>query len=649
MTEDKKKLRRAYGATHSTAAKTVAFIFCILMLFVTAVSVLGAVIMWQAEVYGYSEESLRDEAYENVLSSYVYNTLFYSKVDSDAKLKAYIEQTNIGRVRVKGAGYDIDLTLKPVDERFEYSYSRIKVYESSSSGVGDYVWSAIIDEDTYDRENMVTVTFTVASELTVPDGIYWSNILIRVMYALRFWIYPIGICALLTAVLCFVFLMCAAGKRRGVIEVTPSNLTKVPFEIPTFLLALLVIECLTVIDLIDHDDLALTIGLFVSGMICAVGALFWMMSLAIRIKLGTIFKNTIIYRILRYIGLSIRVIWRSTAKFIKSIPLVWKTVIVVGVLFLAEFFSMVIFLPYNAFLFIFLWIITRIFLAVAITCVSIMMKDLQKGGKAIASGDFENKIDTTYLILDFKEHGEDLNRIGEGINRAVDERMKSERMKTELITNVSHDIKTPLTSIINYSDLICREECDNENIKEYSAILHNQSERMKRLIDDLVEASKASSGNIDIMLAECDARVLVSQSAGEYSQRLADAGLELVCSAPENEIRIMADGRRMWRVLDNLMNNVRKYALPGTRVYFGLEEHGGQAIFSIKNVSREALTVNADELSERFVRGDASRNTEGNGLGLSIAKSLTELQGGKFDIIIDGDLFKVTLTFEKVK
>ncbi len=644
MTEDKKKLRRAYGATHSTAAKTVAFIFCILMLFVTAVSVLGAVIMWQAEVYGYSEESLRDEAYENVLSSYVYNTLFYSKVDSDAKLKAYIEQTNIGRVRVKGAGYDIDLTLKPVDERFEYSYSRIKVYESSSSGVGDYVWSAIIDEDTYDRENMVTVTFTVASELTVPDGIYWSNILIRVMYALRFWIYPIGICALLTAVLCFVFLMCAAGKRRGVIEVTPSNLTKVPFEIPTFLLALLVIECLTVIDLIDHDDLALTIGLFVSGMICAVGALFWMMSLAIRIKLGTIFKNTIIYRILRYIGLSIRVIWRSTAKFIKSIPLVWKTVIVVGVLFLAEFFSMVIFLPYNAFLFIFLWIITRIFLAVAITCVSIMMKDLQKGGKAIASGDFENKIDTTYLILDFKEHGEDLNRIGEGINRAVDE-----RMKTELITNVSHDIKTPLTSIINYSDLICREECDNENIKEYSAILHNQSERMKRLIDDLVEASKASSGNIDIMLAECDARVLVSQSAGEYSQRLADAGLELVCSAPENEIRIMADGRRMWRVLDNLMNNVRKYALPGTRVYFGLEEHGGQAIFSIKNVSREALTVNADELSERFVRGDASRNTEGNGLGLSIAKSLTELQGGKFDIIIDGDLFKVTLTFEKVK
>ena len=245
------------------------------------------------------------------------------------------------------------------------------------------------------------------------------------------------------------------------------------------------------------------------------------------------------------------------------------------------------------------------------------------------------------------DHAEDLNRIGQGMNIAVEERLKSERMKTELITNVSHDIKTPLTSIINYSDLIFREDCENEKIKEYASVLHNQSERLKKLIDDLVEASKASSGNIDIMLAECDARVLISQVAGEYYQRLTEVGLELVCTSPDDEVRIMADGRRLWRVFDNLMNNARKYAMSGTRVYVSLEEVGGRAVFRFKNISREALSVNADELSERFVRGDASRNTEGNGLGLSIAKNLCELQKGRLELSIDGDLFKATVTLPK--
>jgi signal transduction histidine kinase len=295
------------------------------------------------------------------------------------------------------------------------------------------------------------------------------------------------------------------------------------------------------------------------------------------------------------------------------------------------------------------WLLGNIIATFFIIYFVLMLIRLKKGAREIAEGKLDYKVDTKYLILDLKDHGEDLNRIRDGMNIAVDERLKSERMKTELITNVSHDIKTPLTSIINYSDLICREECENENIKEYASVLHNQSERMKRLLDDLVEASKASSGNIDILLAECDARVLISQVSGEYYQRLADAGLDLVCTAPEDEIRIMADGRRLWRVFDNLMNNARKYALSGTRVYVSLEAVGERAVFRFKNISREALSVNVDELSERFVRGDESRNTEGNGLGLSIAKSLTELQGGVFDIIVDGDLFKVTVSFPIIK
>ena len=341
-------------------------------------------------------------------------------------------------------------------------------------------------------------------------------------------------------------------------------------------------------------------------------------------------------------------IGRCIATAVKALPLIWKTVAILAAVTVIEFFT-IFFTYYETDILLIWWFIGKIIISVVIIYVAIMLHRLKAGGRKIADGDLGYKINTDPLILDLKEHGEDLNRIGEGMNNAVEERLRSERMKTELITNVSHDIKTPLTSIINYSDLISREECDNENIREYARVLHNQSERMKRLIEDLVEASKASSGNIEIVLGKCDAGVMISQMSGEYEQRLAEAGLELVCTAPETEIFIMADGRRIWRVFDNLMGNARKYALRGTRVYVSLEAVGDDAVFTFKNISREPLALDASELTERFVRGDKSRNTEGNGLGLSIAKSLIELQGGKFNITVDGDLFKVTLTFPTIK
>ena len=255
------------------------------------------------------------------------------------------------------------------------------------------------------------------------------------------------------------------------------------------------------------------------------------------------------------------------------------------------------------------------------------------------------QIDTKGMRGDFKKQGEDLNSIASGMSLAVEKQLKSERMKTELITNVSHDIKTPLTSIINYADLIGKESCENEKITEYAEVLVRQSVRLKRLIEDLVEASKASTGNLEVNLAACDAAVFLTQAGGEYEEKLQNANLTLVTSQPENEIRIMADGRRMWRVFDNLMNNICKYAQPGTRVYLSLERIGNSAVIIFRNTSREALNISEEELMERFVRGDASRTTEGNGLGLSIARSLAELQGGKLTIKIDGDLFKAILTF----
>lgn len=227
--------------------------------------------------------------------------------------------------------------------------------------------------------------------------------------------------------------------------------------------------------------------------------------------------------------------------------------------------------------------------------------------------------------------------------------MKSERFKTELITNVSHDIKTPLTSIINYVDLIKKENPENENIKNYIEVLDRQSGRLKKLIEDLVEASKASTGSLAVNLAESDVSVLLSQTVGEFDERLKAAGLTAVLGLPEKPVLIMADGRHLWRVFDNLMNNICKYSQKGTRVYLDVAESSGTVTVIFKNISAYELNISGEELTERFVRGDRSRNTEGSGLGLSIARSLTELQDGTLDIDIDGDLFKVTLTFNSIQ
>ena len=258
------------------------------------------------------------------------------------------------------------------------------------------------------------------------------------------------------------------------------------------------------------------------------------------------------------------------------------------------------------------------------------------------------KIDTSYMFPEFRDFCDSLNNISAGMQNAVDEKMKSERMRTELITNVSHDIKTPLTSIINYVDLIKKEQPENEKIKEYVAVLDRQSSRLKKLIEDLVEASKASSGSLKVELSECDAGVLLSQTVGEFDERLKNAELTPVLTIPDMPVKIMADGRHLWRVLENLTGNVCKYSLPGTRVYMDLTVRDKKAVITFKNISKYPLNISGDELMERFVRGDTSRNTEGSGLGLSIARSLTELQGGDMKIDIDGDLFKAALEFDLI-
>lgn len=263
----------------------------------------------------------------------------------------------------------------------------------------------------------------------------------------------------------------------------------------------------------------------------------------------------------------------------------------------------------------------------------------------LASGETSYKADVSRFSSLEAELAEGLNRISDGLETALNEQVKSERLKADLITNVSHDIKTPLTSIINYVDLIKREQIDDPKILKYLEVLDQKSQRLKTLTEDLVEASKASSGNIKLEIADIDIVELVQQTNGEFEDKYAIRHLELVSVLPNEVILIEADGRRLWRVLENIYNNAFKYAMENTRVYIGIEDMGAEVVFSIKNVSSSPLNISPDELTERFVRGDVSRTTEGSGLGLSIAKSLTELQGGKFHVTIDGDLFKVEVTF----
>lgn len=273
---------------------------------------------------------------------------------------------------------------------------------------------------------------------------------------------------------------------------------------------------------------------------------------------------------------------------------------------------------------------------------------IRKGITRIAGGEVDYNIDLNGLKGDNLDMAVRINTIGEGLNKAMEESMKSERLKTDLITNVSHDIKTPLTSIINYVELLKRENFTDTKVQGYLAILEEKAQRLKHLTEDVVEASKITSGNINLEFMNINLVELINQTNGEFAEKFANRNLKIVLRLPEEAAVIRADGKRMWRVLENIYNNAAKYALSGTRIYADLVVTSRTVEFSLKNISENALNITAEELTERFIRGDVSRGTEGSGLGLSIAKSLTEIQGGQFQLYLDGDLFKVTITYPKV-
>ena len=451
----------------------------------------------------------------------------------------------------------------------------------------------------------------------------------------------------LLGLLIFIFLLRAAGRRKDTDEIRATFVEKIPFDLFTALIAAAGAGVLYLfVEILDHLNREIPLRLAAAALLFVLGALLgllWCMSLAVRVKQKTLIRTTVCYKLLRLVGRALKALWGWLKMLALSLPLIWR-----GVLFYLAFafVGQILMIAFERSASV-LWLLGCFVLFPAVIWLLLCARRLRDGAAELARGNTACRVDTKYLFGELRRHADDLNAIQSGISRAVDERLRSERMKTELITNVSHDIKTPLTAIVSYVDLLSKEEIENEKAREYIEVLQRQSARLKKLTDDLIEASKASSGALAVTIEDCSLGVMLEQTAGEYGEKLAEKGLELVLRRPEREVTVRADARHTQRIFDNLMSNILKYALPGTRVYLELTEDESGAAVIFRNTSRAEIVQSAEELTERFVRGDASRSSEGSGLGLSIARSLAELQGGSLAVTVDGDLFKVTLGFAK--
>ncbi len=481
----------------------------------------------------------------------------------------------------------------------------------------------------------------------------------------RIWL-PLGIVGITGTVVCLIFLFISAGKGKKSPKPELNLIDKLPLDIyaavcfvAAFAGAYLIVYLLEIlpVDGITRSSVNILLFLYLAAYVLFLIALAPFLSFATRIKVGggIWWRKSVIYWVCSRCWRIVKFCWNWLWKWVKrifgwiwymtkKIPIVPRSAIIAALAMIIEIFLcaqcfgygyydgfiVVLTLLYNAVLFL------------AICFGAWQMKSLKAAGERMAKGEIEEKVDTKYMYWEFKHHAENLNSIGDGMAAAVEQRMKSERLKTELITNVSHDIKTPLTSIVNYVDLLQKPHTPEQEA-EYLEVLDRQSKRLKKLTEDLVEASKASTGNMNVNIERTNTREIIEQSLAEYGRRMEQYNLTVIVNIPEEAPRAMADGRLLWRVLDNLFNNVVKYALPGTRVYITSEIEGGDAVISVKNISRDPLNVSADELMERFVRGDSSRHTEGSGLGLNIAQSLVNLMHGKFSLSVDGDLFKAEI------
>lgn len=507
----------------------------------------------------------------------------------------------------------------------------VGTFENFELTDGDKPLYATQETFTYQLNTGNTAMVTIAADLLRTEEVPSYS------YLLDMWLVEhTGLTIFLTALFAllalffFCFLMASAGHWAGHEGIHLTWLDKIPADV-----WLIVLLCTF---FIGWEAFYYGWG---RVFFCAALVLLFLCAFAAQCKAGTVLRSALIARIARFLWRIVRSLFLGLWRIARNLPLLWKTALVMaGVFFLEMLFVLAGYGSVDG-----IFVIMKAVELLAALYIALNLRTLQKGGEKLARGDFSSPIDTRYLIGDFKRYGQELNDVQSGLEQAVQEQMKAEHLKTELITNVSHDIKTPLTSIVNYVDLLKKEDIPSPEAREYIAVLDRQSHRLKKLTEDLVEASKASSGVLNVDLQPTDVNVLFSQIEGEYQERLAACQLTLVTQPPAPGTVIRADSRLLSRVMDNLVSNICKYALPSTRVYVVSTLSREAVTISFKNVSRDELNISPDELMERFVRGDASRHTEGSGLGLSIARSLVQLQGGRFDLAIDADLFRADITF----
>lgn len=499
------------------------------------------------------------------------------------------------------------------------------------------------------QERTLLLTAYLDPALPAQDTLAVLSALFTRLYAWRYALPILCLGLLLVAALLYVYLLCAAGRRPGAEGVQPGRLHRVPTDVLYVCAAGLAALLLALASLLAfggtlvYASVSAFVPLLLVCAVCGTGEALLLvgvsMSTAVRVKTRTWLSSMLVYRALRCLLRGARSAWSGVSAVLHGLPLVWKLLLACGgyvllsVVLINEAF-------YSSDLYLLLYLLLSAAGALLLCRYAVGFDRLRRGAQKLAGGDLVCRVETKGMPRGVRTLAEDLGRVSEGAQRALEERMKSERMKTDLITNVSHDLKTPLTSIVNYVELLKKEELHNETAAGYVAVLDRQAQRLKKLTEDVVEASKASSGAINVRLAQLDAAELIRQCAAEYGERFAAAQLTPVLRLPDGPLLVRADGRLLWRVFDNLLGNAVKYAMPGTRVYFDAEAQHNEALLSVRNISREPLEKSGDELMERFVRGDASRRAEGSGLGLSIAGSLMALQGGTLAVLPDGDLFR---------
>lgn len=483
-----------------------------------------------------------------------------------------------------------------------------------------------------------TIYTGMQSALSYYDDYYSSYIAYQIAQPMQKTAFiNLPICFVLI-VLCVLLIGIYTGRKKGEKEIYLNWFDKIPLEVAgTFLLIFFFIAIFWFFSLFEINNIiAIIIIISILGVSYIIGIIGYE-TLVKRIKSHTLWKNTLLYRL-------IRVTIHGTKKVFNNFGLATKIVLAI----LAFVFMVILLIQWDLIGILLLVAMCVLIFKYTFTRLTKLIK-IKETVKQLYEGNTQIRLQEEEYEGILKELCIYINDIAGGFTNAIEKSLKSERMKTELITNVSHDIKTPLTSIINYVDLLKKEEMPNEKAKEYLEILDKKSQRLKRLTEDLVEASKASSGNIKLTMERLDVKELVKQISGEFEDKLKEKKLELIVSMPEEETIIIADSRYLYRVMENMYSNIVKYALPDSRVYVDIMRKEKTIEIQLKNISKNKLNISADELMERFVRGESSRNTEGSGLGLSIAQSLTELQKGKFNIYLDGDLFKVTISFEKNK